>query len=1117
MSEQEKIEYTKVHAINWFGYQDVFSVYGNLLIAGVTGSGKSILMDLLQLVLVGDQKSKYNQSATGKASSRTLKSYCLGDTKDEIEGVAQYMRNEGATTYVALEFTWPDGKRKETWGLRIEFDSAASNQPSRRHGFYVEGGLDKADWINDLQLPLDWGEFRELVDERGGRVFDTMEAYRREMSQPSHLNFDRGTLDYLLPAAMSFTFLDNFNKFCRSFVLPPDEVKIREVRDSYHSFMSLRRELTTLYDQQRHLVTIDTTYKSLQQSQMDRRLYADLHWDYKVEDAGEQVDEELREVARLEGDADTESNREKELEASVVEGRERRDFLREALTQSEEGALYLHLRDENRKLVAEISRLKESGKALGEARGLRTQQVKAWCDALTKAGIVLPQKELSALHKATKLVEKSELSGLPDALTMLAEAVYDLHQKSMDAERPIYDEIEKKTRSLRQLVGKIDGLEQGRVSTRSALLDAINGTLPRGNNGDPAARALRELCEVADEKWRPAIEIAFGRKFAVVVAPEHYAMAEKIYRSMKGNAPGESLIHPGQALDMQPTVMLGSLAEKVETDDAVARKIVDHLFGRLICVEDSKELTEHDAAIMPDGFSYRRPFAERRAHYDGIPYIGQRGLARQLEVLGEEQEALRGELDRLKPRVALLEETEVSFRRNRLDSANFGGAVNDLGLLKDREGALAKNIERLNLMDRDGYEAQEQELSQLEKELTAADAELKELRKSPLRIKLAQAQGRLDTAREALDDAQEKLQQHRAQNPLTDDDVKRRQELHARMMEEYPVIDIAVEQANRRERECSARAIEMRANLVEQRRELAREFPVYNDFAPDDEKNDAWNERLERILDSDIPAYESKAQREERNWQELFRSQVLVKLQSALMRVDQTLLLLNKELKRPIGNHLYQITKKRNPDYTTYHSLVDNSGLADEEGLFFDMIDEETRAEVEKIFDALVNDPNDKVALAFLDYRNYYDYDMSVTDVRDPEGRATSVDRQSGKFSGGESQSPYFIAILACYLRAYHRYKKRSKEPSIGLVPIDEAFSKLSGERIRDCIEALKSLGLQGVFSMSSGNIPYAIDLCDQTIVVSKKETQNGGKKRIRNIAVSLARKDAVQRFLKTE
>ena len=40
------------------------------------------------------------------------------------------------------------------------------------------------------------------------------------------------------------------------------------------------------------------------------------------------------------------------------------------------------------------------------------------------------------------------------------------------------------------------------------------------------AKHLRELCEVTDERWRPAIEIAFTRKFAVVVAPDHYDDAE---------------------------------------------------------------------------------------------------------------------------------------------------------------------------------------------------------------------------------------------------------------------------------------------------------------------------------------------------------------------------------------------------------------------------------------------------------------------------------------------------------------------------------------------------------------------------------------------------------------
>ena len=59
---------------------------------------------------IGDQRLvRFNQSATGDRSDRSLKGYCLGDLKDDEGGVDKYMR-QSAITYVALEFTWPNGK-----------------------------------------------------------------------------------------------------------------------------------------------------------------------------------------------------------------------------------------------------------------------------------------------------------------------------------------------------------------------------------------------------------------------------------------------------------------------------------------------------------------------------------------------------------------------------------------------------------------------------------------------------------------------------------------------------------------------------------------------------------------------------------------------------------------------------------------------------------------------------------------------------------------------------------------------------------------------------------------------------------------------------------------------
>src|SRR5689334_15349260 len=137
------IRLTRFHALNWYGYRDSIPVDGNLLLAGVTGSGKSILMDLIQFVLVGDLRLvKFNQSATGAHSDRSLKGYCLGDTKQEEGGVTQYMR-DSAVSYVALEFTWPSRRKVETWGFRIEFASTAESQ-GKVTPFFIPATLNRS-------------------------------------------------------------------------------------------------------------------------------------------------------------------------------------------------------------------------------------------------------------------------------------------------------------------------------------------------------------------------------------------------------------------------------------------------------------------------------------------------------------------------------------------------------------------------------------------------------------------------------------------------------------------------------------------------------------------------------------------------------------------------------------------------------------------------------------------------------------------------------------------------------------------------------------------------------------------------------------------------------------
>jgi len=359
-----------------------------------------------------------------------------------------------------------------------------------------------------------------------------------------------------------------------------------------------------------------------------------------------------------------------------------------------------------------------------------------------------------------------------------------------------------------------------------------------------------------------------------------------------------------------------------------------------------------------------------------------------------------------------------------------------------------------------------------------------------------------------------------------DDHTRRQQELHRiereidvtkhlaqhqswkqQMLQQYLTPDVTAREFEKEHTRAAITAAQAEGDLKAAMVDFKKTFaPRFDDFPEDGQHAEDYDALLQRIDGQGIPEFEAKAAQERKRWESIFRTQVLTRMHRALKDIDTIILLLNKQLKRPIGNDSYRIEKKPNPEYRFYRDLIHLNATKDQDDLFFDSLQDELKEALDHFLQTLVHQANSPEANRLLDYRQYFDYDLLVSDIRHPEEKPVSVDKQSGKMSGGENQSPYFVAILASYLHAYHRHETRRSDPSLALVPIDEAFSKLSGERIQDCLAAMQELDLQGVFSMSSGNIPFAFSLCDQLIVVTKTEKRMGAKTRIRNIPAILYR-----------
>ena len=118
----------------------------------------------------------------------------------------------------------------------------------------------------------------------------------------------------------------------------------------------------------------------------------------------------------------------------------------------------------------------------------------------------------------------------------------------------------------------------------------------------------------------------------------------------------------------------------------------------------------------------------------------------------------------------------------------------------------------------------------------------------------------------------------------------------------------------------------------------------------------------------------------------------------------------------------------------------------------------------------------------FTDYRTYLVFDLIVTDDRGNEQR---LSRTLLKKSGGETQIPFYIALLASFSQVC-RIRNKNQNNTIRVILLDEAFSKMDGERIQESIRLLRRFGLQAIFSAPPEKIPDIAPLADRTIVVYK-------------------------------
>ncbi|MDR1637841.1 MAG: hypothetical protein LBR93_10960, partial [Treponema sp.] len=136
----------------------------------------------------------------------------------------------------------------------------------------------------------------------------------------------------------------------------------------------------------------------------------------------------------------------------------------------------------------------------------------------------------------------------------------------------------------------------------------------------------------------------------------------------------------------------------------------------------------------------------------------------------------------------------------------------------------------------------------------------------------------------------------------------------------------------------------------------------------------------------------------------------------------------------------------------------------------------------------ILNSPLDSKELRDIcDYRTYFHYDIKIRETDNIDENTgipaeLSLSRVLKEKSGGESQTPYYVAIAA----SFYRFYKAHPESAARLVIFDEAFNRMDDERIGKILAFYQDLKLQIITSVPPEKIEAIGPYMDRINVISR-------------------------------